>query len=200
MTNPRVAFLRELAGEILDRYGRGRMIVAVDGPLRSGKSAFADDLRDVLMEREHTVFRARMEDFHRSREAQAAYGPDTPERYFGYGYDESALRRALVEPFRLAGSAAFVTRVFDPSRDAWVEPKWITGPEDAILVIDGRFLLRERLTGLWDFRIAIDGDPTDAADLLAYATRDPRTVADVVVDLGDPAHPRRSGERRPDET
>ncbi|MRG61431.1 hypothetical protein GE115_16360 [Agromyces sp. CFH 90414] len=195
VTTPRVTFLRGIADEVLARAGRGRMIVAIDGPLRSGKSAFADDLRDVLAEREHAVFRARMEDFHRSREAQAAFGADTADRYYRYGFDESALRRVLVEPFRLGGSAAFVTRVFDPARDAWVEPKWRTGPEDAILVVDGRFVLRDRLAELWDSTVAIDGDPLDPADAIAYAARDPRAVADVVVDLADPEHPR-FGRRR----
>ena len=132
-----------------------------------------------------------MEGFHRSRAEQDAFGEDTPARYFRYGFDESALRRALVEPFRMGGSAAFVTSVFDPSRDAWVEPKWLTGPVDAILVIDGRFVLRERLSDLWDYRIALDGEPVDAADVLAYAERDPRLEASAVVDDRDPEHPRR---------
>lgn len=191
VTTPRVTFLRAFADEILAHYGRGRMIVAVDGPLQSGKTRFADDLGAVLAERDHPVFRASMEGFHRSRAAQADFGEDTPARYFRYGFDESALRRVLVEPFRLGGSAAFVTRVFDPARDAWVEPKWLTGPDDAILVLDGRFVLRERLAGLWDFRIALDGDPVDAADVLAYAESDPRLVASAVVDDHDPEHPRR---------
>jgi uridine kinase len=191
VTTPRVTFLRALADEILQHYGRGRMIVAVDGPLQSGKTALADDLGAVLAERDHAVFRASMEGFHRSRAAQADFGDDTPARYFRYGFDESALRRVLVEPFRLGGSTAFVTRAFDPARDAWVEPKWLTGPDDAILVIDGRFVLRERLAGLWDFRIALDGDPEDPADVLAYAESDPRLVAAAVVDNSDPEHPRR---------
>ena len=191
VTTPRVTFLRALADEIVAQYGRGRMIVAIDGPLRSGKSRFGDDLADVLRERDHSVFRASTEDFHRSRAAQASYGPDTPARYFGYGIDESALRRVLVEPFRMGGSTAFVTRVFDPARDSWVEPKWITGPEDAILVIDGRFVLRERLAGLWDVRIALDGEPVDPADVLANAERDPRVDASAIIDLADPAHPAR---------
>lgn len=191
VTTPRVTFLRALADEILAHYGRGRMIVAVDGPLQSGKTRFADDLGAVLAERDHPVFRASMEGFHRSRAAQADFGQDTPARYFRHGFDESALRRVLVEPFRLGGSTAFVTRAFDPARDAWVEPKWLTGPDDAILVLDGRFVLRERLAGLWDFRIALDGDPVDAADVLAYAESDPRLVASAVVDDHDPEHPRR---------
>ncbi|WP_127793055.1 hypothetical protein [Agromyces sp. LHK192] len=189
VTTPRVTALRGLADALAPRVGRGRMIVAVDGPLRSGKSAFADDLRDVFEEAGRTVFRARMEDFHRSREAQAAFGADTPERYYRYGFDESALRRVLVEPFRMGGSTAFVTRVFDPVRDAWVEPKWRSGPEDAILLIDGRFVLRERLAELWDVGLAIEGEPTDAADRIAYAARDPRSIATATVDLRDPLRP-----------
>lgn len=191
VTTPRVTFLRSIADEVLQHHGRGRMIVAIDGPLRSGKTELADDLAAVLAERDHAVFRASMEGFHRSREAQAVFGDDTPDRYYRYGFDESALRRVLVEPFRLAGSTAFVTRVWDPTRDAWVEPRWITGPEDAILVLDGRFVLRPRLTGLWDVRIALDGDPVDPADAIAYAESDPRLAASVVIDNSDPEHPRR---------
>lgn len=193
VTTPRVAFLRRVVDGILAGTGRGRVIVAIDGPVRSGKTQLGDDLADVLRERDLAVFRASVEDFHRSREAQADFGPDTPERYFGYGIDESALRRTLIDPFRLAGSTAFVTSAFDVVRDAWVEPKWRTGPADAFLVLDGRFLLRRRLRDLWDVRIAIDGDPVDPADVIAYAESDPREYAPFVIDLSDPAHPRSSG-------
>ncbi|BDZ53549.1 nucleoside/nucleotide kinase family protein [Agromyces marinus] len=195
VTTPRVAFLRQVADDVLARIGRGRVIVAIDGPVRSGKTQLADDLADVLRERDLAVFRASSEDFHRSREAQAAYGPDTAERYWRYGIDESLLDRTLVDPFRMAGSTAFVTRAFDLVRDAWVEPKWVTGPADAILVLDGRFLLRERLRDQWDVAIAVDGEPTDAADRLAYAASDPREVAAIVIDQSDPEHPRRAGAR-----
>lgn len=190
VTTPRVAFLRGVADQILARYGRGRTIVAVGGPAGSDASGLADDLRDVLLERDHTVFRAHLADFHRSRQAQAAYGEDTPERYVRFGFDESSLTRSLVEPFRMGGSTAFVLRVLDPARDAWVEPRWTTGPEDAILVIDGRFVLRDRLARLWDYGIQIEGEPVDPADVIAYAERDPRANADLVVDLTDPALPR----------
>lgn len=77
VTTPRVTFLRSIADEVLQHHGRGRMIVAIDGPLRSGKTELADDLAAVLAERDHAVFRASMEGFHRSREAQAVFGDDT---------------------------------------------------------------------------------------------------------------------------
>ena len=48
---------------------------------------------------------------------------------------------------------------------------------------------------LWDVRIAIDGDPVDPADVLAYAERDPRVVASAVIDLADPSPPRTTAPR-----
>ena len=171
-----------------------RLAKSFERQMKAGVLRVGDRLPSIrqLRERDLDVFRASVEDFHRSREAQSDFGPDTPARYYGYGIDESALKRSLVEPFRMAGSTAFVTRAFDLVRDAWVEPKWRTGPADAILVLDGRFLLRDRLRDLWDFAIAVDGDPLDAADRVAYASSDPRDVAAIVVDLADPEHTRRS--------
>src|SRR3954466_2967783 len=107
VTTPRIRFLRDLAGEILHNYGRGRTIVAIDGPVRSGKTEFGDDLAAVFTERGHPVFRASLEQFHRSRAEQDAFGPDPPDRYYGYGFDYSLLRRVLIEPFRMAGSTGF---------------------------------------------------------------------------------------------
>ena len=84
-----------------------------------------------------------------------------------------------------------MTGVFDPALDAWVEPKWMSCPSDAILVLDGRFVLRPRLAGLWDVRVALDGEPVDPADVIAYAESDPRLEASIVIDNSDPEHPRR---------
>ncbi|QTX05105.1 hypothetical protein [Agromyces archimandritae] len=193
VTTPRVTFLRGLADEILARFGRGRVVVTVDGPWLAGKTAFGDDLAAVLAERDRAVFRASMEAFHRSREEQARFGPDIAERYYRFGFDESALRRVLIDPFRMGGSTAFVTAVFDPVADRWVEPKWITGPADAFLVLDGRFLARPSLADIADVRIVLAGEPADAADAIAYAAADPRATASAVVDNADPALPERVG-------
>ena len=88
------------------------------------------------------------------------------ERYYSYGFDYSLLRRVLLEPFRLAGSTGFVTQAFDPTRDARIIPKWITGPPDATLIVDGRFANRPELRPLWNWSAYLDGEPTDEADIL----------------------------------
>ena len=159
---PRVRFLRGLADEIMHNYGHGRTIVAIDGALQSGKTAFGDD---------------------------------TAERYYRYGFDYSLLRRVLVEPFRLGGSTGFVTKAFDPQRGIQVLPKWETGPIDATLIIDGRFINRPELRGLWNYSVFLDSAPVDGpdgdADRLYFAEASPRTQATAIIDNSTPATPRR---------
>lgn len=192
---PRVRFLRGLGDEILHNYGHGRTIVAIDGALQSGKTAFGDDLAAVFTERGHPVFRASLEWFHRSRQEQAQFGADTAERYYRYGFDYSLLRRVLIEPFRMGGSTGFVTKAFDPRRGIPVEPKWSTGPIDATLIIDGRFINRPELRGLWNYSVFLEGDPADGpdgdADRLYFADAAPRERASAIVDNTEPATPRR---------
>lgn len=191
VTTPRVDDLRALAAEITSAYRAGRVIIAIDGPLQSGKTAFGDDLAAVFAERGSAVFRASLENFHRSRDAQDVFGDETPERYYRFGFDYSLLRRVLLEPFRMAGSTGFVLSAFDPDRDAQVEPRWITGPADAVLIIDGRFALRSELRDAWDYRILLSGEAIDPADALYYAAERPADAASAVIDNSTPALPAR---------
>ena len=191
VSTPRVAYLRTLAAEILDLNGRGRVIVAVDGADEAARTAFADDLAAVLDEAGRPAIRASLTYFQRSREEQATFGADTPARQFAHGYDYSALRRTLLEPFRLGGSAGFVTQAFDPDRDSWIEPAWTTAPADAILVLDGEFILRTELRDGWNYTILLESDTTSEADYLYQLDARPRQAASAVIDLSDPDKPQR---------
>lgn len=191
MTTPRIELLRGLATEILHNYARGRTIVAVDGTEGSSRAAFADDLAAVLEENEHPVFRASLRYFQRSEAEQAKFGPETPERIYRHRDDYSALDRVLVGPFRMGGSTGFVTRVFDPERDAWIEPTWLTAPADAILVIDGDFILRPELRGHWLYSVLLDGGTETPADEIYQAEVQPSRFASAVIDNTDAANPQR---------
>ena len=217
VSTPRTEFLRDLASEILGLYGRGRTVVAVDGTDDAARTAFADDLAAVLIEREHPAFRASLANFRRSRAEQERFGPESPERLFRHLYDFSLLRRVLLDPFRMGGSTGFVTRAFDPDRDTWIEPTWLTGPPDATLVIDGDYLNRAELRDLWQYSVLVE-TADEAADTLSVVPVDdagevhgpedhaaeqaladrlyrtevrPRSRAAAVVDLTDPARPQR---------
>ncbi|WEO78390.1 hypothetical protein BJQ94_04960 [Cryobacterium sp. SO2] len=191
VSTPRVEYLRTLAAEILHLNGRGRVIVAVDGADHAARTAFADDLAAVLDEAEVASYRASLRYFKRSREDAGRFGADTPERLFRHGYDYSALRRVLLEPFRLGGSTGFVTQVFDPDRDAWIEPTWTTAPADAVLVIDGEFINRSELRDAWNYRILLESEATSEADYLYQKEERPRQVASAVIDLSERHNPQR---------
>ncbi len=156
VSTPRIEFLRALSSEILGHYGRGRAIVAIDGADAATRAHFADDLAAVFDERDHPVFRASLDHFRRSRAEVESYGPESPERLYRHHYDFSLLRRVLIDPFKLGGSTGFVLQAFDPDRDAWVQPTWLTASGDAALIIDGDYLLRRELRDLWSFSIYLE--------------------------------------------
>lgn len=205
--------ITSLADEILHNYGRGRVIVGVDGVDGSGTTAFAADLVARLQKRGHAAFQARIDDFHAPRDRRYARGETSgPGRYHD-SYDYSAFRRVLVEPFLMAGSTGFVTAFWDWRRDQPIEPKWLTAPEDAILVVNGVFLQRPELRGLFSYVVWLEvpfaeawerlvaDDPvahgedararSEAGITLYLKEVKASQLADAVYDNTDPEHPRR---------
>lgn len=216
---PRVTALRALRDEVRLHYRAGRIILAVDGIDGAGKTIFGDGLADVFAEDGAAVFRASIDGFHRPRSERYERGRDSPEGYYLDSYDYATFRRVLVDPFRdgrqTAATTGFQLAVWDVVRDAPVEARWVTGPEDAVLIVDGIFLNRPELRGLWDWSVWLDvpvdvaygrmalrdgSDPDAAApgnrryrlgqDLYERDAR-PRERADAIVDNTDPDRPRR---------
>ena len=199
-----------LTDEFLHNYGRGRTLLAVDGVDGAGKSMFADALADRLGRGGHAVFRASIDGFHRPRAQRYARGPDSPEGFYLDSYDYDLFRRVLVEPFRMGGSTGFVTAAFDWSSDTQLQMDWKTGPPDATLIVDGIFLNRPELRGIWNYSIWLDvavehaglpmvardgiagrGQRYDGGQRLYFAEANPRAVASAIVDNTEPDHPSR---------
>jgi len=183
---PRVLFLRQLVAAIRRDAPAGRVVVAVDGG-RIGGTGFADDLAAVFREAGVDAFRASLAGFHTSRAHRTRQGPETPERYYRDAYDHVALRRVLLDPFRLGGSAGFQTAAFDEARDQPVEARWLTAGLDAVLVVDGEFTLRPSLRGEWNASVLLVNVPQSHAYL---EDAQPREHAGYLVDESDPARPR----------
>src|SRR5690606_37199548 len=139
-------------------------------------------------------------------------GRHTPEGSYRHAYAYDVFRRVLIEPFRMGGSAAFVTAAYDRVREVPHEPKWRTGPDDLFLIVDGGFLDRPELRGVWNYSIWLDAADEVRADRLRergiepgseLAARyegahdlyerdaNPRETAIAIVDNTDPEHPRR---------
>ncbi|MFB2581830.1 hypothetical protein ACEXQD_11295 [Herbiconiux sp. P15] len=192
---PASDFTDALTAEIRHNYRLGRVIVAVDGI--DGTRAFADELGESFVRSGVDTVRASLDDFQRPRAAREVRGADSGAgRYFDR-FDTDTLKRVLIEPFRLGGSAGFQTAAFDAERDAPLESRWLTAPADAVLVLDGAFLQRPGLRGLFNFTVYVEsrwfaqGEEVREADRLYEAEAGPRFGAQAIVDLADPQRPRR---------
>ena len=205
-----------LSDEILHNYGKGRAIIAVDGLDGAGKTRFADALAAQLGIGNRAVFRASIDDFHWPRVRRYARGRDSAEGFYRDSYDYETFKRVLIEPFRTGWIGSFVLQAFYLKRDAPFEPKWSSGPADALLVVDGIFLNRPELKGLWNFSIWLDVEPDTAASRVILRDAEdfehdianperysggqalyleeakPREAATAIIDNNDYDHPKRT--------
>jgi uridine kinase len=192
--------LEALAGEILHNYGSGRAIVAVDGSCTAGTAEFAAALADTMRDSGRKVFVASMRDFRKSHARRENQSAETAEAFYTDAFDYSVFRRVLIDPFRASGSTSFVLAAYDEKRDAPLQPKWMSAGKDAILIVEGVFLNRSELAGLWNYSVWLEvpapendgGESAETgADELYLAEAKPRSAAVAIIDNSDAEHPRR---------
>ena len=220
VSEQRSALLAHLAGTITALPADRPLRVAVDGVDGAGKTMFADELGAAVSSRGRAVVRASVDGFHHPRAVRYQRGRDSPEGFYRDSYDYAALRERLLDPFGPGGSRRFTHAVFDHAADAVVNAPTQTAAEGSVLVLDGIFLHRGELRGLWDFSIFLDvgfdvsiarcaardgGSPDPAAapnrryvdgQQLYLAEARPHEQARVVVDNTDLARPRILAARR----
>jgi uridine kinase len=150
------AALLDVLAESISALGHLHPIrVAIDGPDAAGKSTLADELGAVLQERGRMVIRASVDDFHLPRVERWRRGSDSPQGYYYDSFDLPALRKALLDPLGPGGSREYRRVAFDLRNDAPVSEPAVRAPKDAVLLLDGIFLLRPELVDEWDLRIFV---------------------------------------------
>lgn len=130
--------------------------VAIDGVDASGKTTLADELALALQASRRQVIRASIDGFHRPRAERYRRGPNSPEGYYLDSFDYVALSDALLAPLGPMGSRIYHRAVFDVRADRPRATPEERAPENAILVMDGVFLLRPELDAHWDYRIWVE--------------------------------------------
>ncbi len=153
----RADMLDALAGRMLDLRAEHPLRVAVDGIDAAGKTMLADELALTVHAKGRPVIRASIDGFHQPRAARYQRGATSPEGYYFDSFDCAALREALLLPLGPGGSRIYRRAIFDYRADQPLDTPQERAPADAVLVMDGVFLLRPELVALWDFRIFLDG-------------------------------------------
>jgi uridine kinase len=211
MSPERRAVVAMIADATLRSHPRRRVIVAIDGVDGAGKTVFGDELAEIVRPR-RPVVRATIDRFHRPRAQRYARGRTSPEGFYRDSFDLEALHDRLLEPFE-AGQP-IVTGVFDHVTDRLDIAPTINPSLDAVLILDGIFLHRPELAGLWDLSVFLDvdfdvsiprgalrdgsdPDPTAPANRryvdgqrLYLDEADPKAHATFVIDNSDLAAPR----------
>lgn len=148
----RRAVLEEVAARLPDRAPDG-VRVGIDGVDGVGKTTFADHLAAVLQHAGRSVVRVSADDFHHPREVRYRRGRDSPEGFWRDSYDYYALRRRVLEPFGPGGSRQYQAACHDLRSDRHVDPPKVLAPPGTVLVVDGLFLHRDELAGVWDLSV-----------------------------------------------
>ncbi len=163
-----------LAARILAVQRPHPVRVAIDGVDAAGKTTLADALAVVLRstqgvsspgagaapgEAPRQILRASIDRFHNPREVRYRQGPDSPSGYYEDSFDLNALKQRLLDPLgpggSLGNSRTIQTGLFDFRTNAPIQSDIAQAAPDAILLLDGVFLLRPELAGCWDFTIFI---------------------------------------------
>ncbi|WIG58614.1 MAG: Uridine kinase, type 2 [Ktedonobacterales bacterium] len=130
--------------------------VAVDGIDAAGKTTLADELVPYVQAHGRSVIRASIDGFHRPRAERYQRGASSAEGYYQDSFDYPALREALLLPLGPMGSGRYRRAVFDFRTDRPLDAAEETAPVDAVLIMDGVFLLRPELDAFWDYRIWVE--------------------------------------------
>jgi uridine kinase len=151
-SNWRRTVLRELADRVEALRPGHRVAVAVDGFDGAGKTVLADQLAELLAA-DRDVLRLSIDGFHRPRAQRMARGRG-PETFYDDSYDYGAFARAVVEPFRRG--LPVTPAVNDVDADQPVHPAPVPVGPDTVLLVDGIFLQRPELGGVWDATVWVD--------------------------------------------
>lgn len=174
-TAERPLIFNTLVDEIRQHYHAGRILIAIDGADERATGHFADSLAVAMRARSQSVVRVTS-----ATDAAAGQHDLSFPRYDTYRPDDDNSRlQSIVSRFRGRTEATDSAEVV---------------PDDSMLIVAGRFLLRPELRGFWHFSVWLEGDSTLSQDSLVSQiryTRDnaPRGAANAIFDITNAAQP-----------
>lgn len=153
MPSVRAAVLTQLAALVPEAPGGACTRVGIDGVDGSGKTVFAGELAGALRATGCEVVQVSLDDFHNVRSVRYQRGRSSPEGFWLDSFDHARCAAEVLGPLGPGGSRRYRPRGHDLATDEVLDGSFVLAPEGAVLVVDGLFLHRAELEGLWDFTV-----------------------------------------------
>lgn len=137
----------------------GPLRVGIDGRFGAGKTRVGDELADRLEAQGRVCHRASLEEFHPpDHHNRVASGVLSPTDYLEKGYDYAAVRRLLMDPIGPEGDRRCRLDFWNSHDNEAFPEDWVDVSDEAIVIVDGPFLLTPELCDSWDFTLWLDID------------------------------------------
>lgn len=133
------------------------VIVGVNGVDTAGKTRFAWDLAQYLIERGQATQIVHLDDFHNPKEIRAQ-GVNEIDAYIHNAFNLELLTTALLAPVHAGGSVEKTLSLLDLEMDNMTNQRQYTITPDTIVIIEGVLLFRPQLDTFFDYRIFLDID------------------------------------------
>ena len=130
--------------------------VAVDGITASGKTTLANELAAALAATGPPVLRLSMDGYHHPRAHRYRQGRGSADGYYEDAYDFPSFAELVLRPLGPGGAGRYTPAIIDLPTDTPLDRTPVPVPGAAWLVVDGSFLQRDELAGLWDVVVWVD--------------------------------------------
>jgi hypothetical protein len=174
--------------------------LGIDGPPWSGLD-LAPQVADAVRSWSRTCLVVRVADYLRPASLRLERGRNDPEAFYDDWVDVAALCREVLDPCGPGGSRRVLPTLWDATRDRASRADYLVLPIDAVVVVDGWFLLRDDLPFELTVHVALSAaararrvpDADAERELPAYERYDRQVRrfdrADLVVRADDPRRP-----------
>jgi uridine kinase len=132
--------------------------VAIDGRSGAGKSTLGDELAAMIRGRGRATIQASIDDFHGLWVDKHNRRFLTAETFYSGAYDYETLRSLVLGPLGPGGTRRYRARWHDGWNEGAIDEPERVAPDDAVLLVEGVFLLRPELDEYWDMRIFVEID------------------------------------------